>query len=64
MTSCGTGEQEGPAQLAPLLRPQWEAYNGIGPVSRLAGDVPLPFPVPARGAACLAAVQAGPARGA
>jgi len=53
MTSCGTGEQEGPAQLAPLLRLQWEAGNGIGPVQRLAGDARVPFPVPTRDAACL-----------
>jgi len=52
MTNVGR-EQEGPAQRAPLLNLQWGAGNGIGPVQRLAGDAPVPFPVPARGAVCL-----------
>ena len=28
-------EQEGPAQLPPLLHLQWGASNGVGPVQRL-----------------------------
>ena len=57
MTNVGREQegpaQEGPAQRAPLLNLQWGAGNGIGPVQRLAGDARVPFPVPARDAACL-----------